>query len=224
MPGPAQVRSTEAIAAFRNSLGTFAERVVAGLDALEGELRRAADWIDNDRPGYWREQLRQAEDGLHEARMELERCLMMTLAGERPACREQKAAVRDWQTRIEYCRDKIERVRKWQRTFHHELLEHRGRLGQLRALIEQEVPQARETLARVVARIDAYQIERPPEAWQEATAGSTASTPAPAPAASVAPPASAATRPVAEATGEPALPDSANPADAAKLSSVSEVS
>lgn len=166
MPGPAQVRSTDAIADFRAAVLRFQERVQGSLDALELELRRTAEWVEHERPTYWRTQLKIAEDSLHNSKLELERCLMMTVAGERPACREQKAAVRDWQRRIDLCREKVEMVRKWQRTFAHELLENRGRIGQMRRLLDNDVPRAASALERMVNRLDAYGIERPPEAMQ----------------------------------------------------------
>lgn len=164
MPGPAHVRSTEAIEAFRQALIRFEERASASLDALGVEVKRASDWIQHDRPAYWGEQLRQAEETLHDSKMELERCLMMTVAGERPTCREQKQAVQDWKARIDYCRDKLETTRTWQRKFSHDVLEHHGRIGQIRRMLEVDLPAARETLQKIVRRLDDYKLELPPAA------------------------------------------------------------
>jgi exonuclease VII large subunit len=180
MSGPAQVRSSPALEAFSAALAKFAERTASALDGLDGELRRASDWLDHDRPPYWQNQLREAEDQVHQAKLELERCLMMTMAGERPACREQKAAVRQGKERVEYCREKCERVRRWQRTFGHELLENRGRIGQLRRLVEIDVPEARATLERILRRLEGYAIEHPPE-HREPTPETAPASPPPAP-------------------------------------------
>lgn len=164
MPGPAQVRSTDAVEAFSAALVRFAERVQNALDALDGEVHRADDWIEHDRPGHWRTQIREAEDRVHETKLDLERCLLMTTVdGQRPACREQKAALAEAKARLEYCRDKAERVRHWQRNFRHEMFEYDGRIGQLRGLLDQQIPAARGMLAKIVRRLEEYQIERPPE-------------------------------------------------------------
>lgn len=163
MSGSAQVRSTDAIEAFRQALIRFQDEAVRAVEALDMELQRAEEWIDNDRPAYWKAQLQMAEQGAHDAKMELARCLMMTTAGERPTCREQRAAVRDWLARVDRCREKLERVRHWQRNFSHESLEHKGRIGQLRRLLEIDVPDARGSLESILRRLDAYQIERPPD-------------------------------------------------------------
>jgi len=109
--------------------------------------------------------LHAAEDGLHQAKLDLERCLLMTVAGERPACREQKAAVKAAQVRLAYCREKADVVKVWQRNFRHESLEFRGRVGQLRRALEHDVPQARAVLMKILRRLEEYQIERPPETF-----------------------------------------------------------
>jgi exonuclease VII large subunit len=164
MSGPAQVRSTPVIEALALALTRFEKRVQAALDTLDGEMHRTEDWLEHDRPGHWKRELHEAEDMLHEAKMNLERCLMMVVAGQRPACREQKAAVAEAQARLAYCREKGDVVKQWQRNFRHESLEYRGRVGQLRRALEHDVPKARTLLMKIVRRLEEYQIERPPEA------------------------------------------------------------
>jgi hypothetical protein len=164
MSSPAQVRSTDAIQALQASLARFQQRVQTALDALDGELRRTADWVEHDRPSHWRNSTHQAEDDLHQAKLDLERCLLMSLAGERPACREQKAALRAAQQRLSYCRDKLDAVKRWQRNFRHEQFEYDGRIGQLRRALEHDVPIARALLNKIIRRLEEYKIERPPEA------------------------------------------------------------
>jgi exonuclease VII large subunit len=164
MSGPAQVRSTPAIEALQAALASFEKRVQAALDTLDGELHRTEDWLEHDRPSHWRGQLYGAEDSLHQTKLDLERCLMMTVAGERPSCREQKAAVKAAQDRLAYCRDKGNTVKQWQRNFRHESLEYRGRVGQLKRALEHDLPRARAVLIKILRRIEEYQIERPPEA------------------------------------------------------------
>lgn len=171
MSTPAQVRSTDAIEALRLALVKFQERVQNALDTLDGELHRTSNWVEHDRPAYWKQQTHDAEDAVHAAKLDLERCLMMTVAGERPACREQKAALVAAKARRAYCQEKSEAVRRWQRNFRHEQFEYDGRIGQLRRLLELGVPKSAVLLKTILRRLDEYQIERPPEAvMPEATA------------------------------------------------------
>jgi len=163
MSSSAQVRSTDAIEALRASLLKFQQRVQNAVDVLDGELHRASNWIEHDRPAYWKQQTHAAEDAVHAAKIELERCLMMTVAGERPTCREQKAALDAAKIRRAYCQEKCDAVRRWQRDLRHEQFEYEGRIGQLRRATEVDVPKAAALLQTILRRLDEYQIERPPE-------------------------------------------------------------
>jgi hypothetical protein len=139
------------------------------LDSLDGELHRAADWVEHDRPSHWRSETHRAEDAVHDAKIELERCLTFSVTGgERPSCREQKAALAAAKARLAYCCEKSEAVKHWQRSFRHESFEYDGRVGQLRRILESDVPRARAVLARILRRLEEYQIERPPDAFAPA--------------------------------------------------------
>jgi hypothetical protein len=110
--------------------------------------------------------IHEAENGVHQAKLDLERCLLMTTVdGQRPACREQKAALVQAKNRLDYCREKLDLVRKWQRNFRHDSMEYHGRVGQLRRVVEQDVPNARAVLAKIVHQLEQYQLEKPPEAF-----------------------------------------------------------
>jgi hypothetical protein len=192
MPGPAQVRSSEAIEVFSLALARFAERVGNALDVIDADLRRADDWIDHDRPSYWRKTIHEAEDAVHQAKLDVERCLLMTTVdGQRPACREQRAALQQAKVRLDYCREKLDLVKKWQRNFRHDSMEYKGRVGQLRWVVEHDVPAARGVLTKIVHHVEQYQLEKPPEAMSgldSQAAPIETMTKAPVPAASSEPP------------------------------------
>lgn len=164
MSQSAQVHSVAAIDRFRLALAEFEQRTTTALDTLMGEIRRASDWLDNDCPAYWLEQEKRAADGVHQAKLDLERCLIFPVAGEKPACREEKAALRAAHQRLDYCREKRQRVRHWQGILQHEVFEYQGRIGQLRRLLEIDLPAARAKLELAIRRIEGYAIERPPDA------------------------------------------------------------
>lgn len=162
MPDSAQVRSVDAVEAFRGALARFEQRVQDALDTLKGEVRRAEDWLQHDRPAYWKEQTRLAADAVQEAKIGLERCLMIPVADEQPVCREERVILKQAQARLDYCRGKAELVKHWKRQFHHELFEYEGRVSQLQRMLETDLPRARTRLQQIVRQLDAYQIERPP--------------------------------------------------------------
>jgi hypothetical protein len=163
MSGPAQVRSVDAIERFRVALVEFEHRAQNALDNLTAELRRATDWLDGDCPAYWVQQEKAAADAVHQAKLDLERCLIFPVAGEKPSCREEKAVLRAAKDRQDYCREKRQLVRRWRGILQHEVFEYLGRIGHLRRLLETELPAARAKLELIIRRVEGYTIERPPE-------------------------------------------------------------
>ncbi len=163
MSGPAHVRSVAAIERFRASLAEFEQRTQNSLDTLTSELNRATDWLEHDCPHYWQQQEKEAADAVHQAKLDLERCLMFPIAGEKPACREERAVLKVAQQRLDYCREKRALVRQWRSVLQHEHYEYAGRIGHLRRLLEIDLPAARAKLNVILRRIENYTIERPPE-------------------------------------------------------------
>ncbi|MBX3424067.1 MAG: hypothetical protein KF688_00180 [Pirellulales bacterium] len=163
MAGPAQVRSIEAVARFRAALARFIERMQGAVEGLDGQLRRAVDWIEHDQPAYWKLKSREAEDAVHNAKLDLERCLAFPLvSGERPSCRAEKALLNRCKARREFCRGQVDKVKNWKRTLNHEVFEYEGRLGALRTLLESDLALAEAALVNILRRLEDYQIEQAP--------------------------------------------------------------
>ena len=164
MSSPAQVRSIASIESFRHALLDFGHRMDEALVELGGQMRRAVDWIEQDQPSYWRHQAREADDAIHETKMNLERCLLNRVADQRPACREQREELKMARVRREFCRAQIERVRHWRRALKHEIFEYEGRIGQLKRVLEQDIPRAIANLEKILRQLEAYRIEQAPRA------------------------------------------------------------
>jgi hypothetical protein len=164
MSGPAQVRSVVALERFRASLVEYEKRTQTALDILTAELRRATTWVEEDRPHYWLQQEKNAADAVHQAKLDVERCLIFTTIGDQqPACREERAALQEAKDRLAYCQDKRQQMRHWQGILQHEVFEFKGRLSQLRRILETELPAARAKLQLIIRQVEGYEIERPLE-------------------------------------------------------------
>lgn len=153
----ANVHSLEAIDTVRLALAKFDDQVRDALVGLEVEMRRILEWLEHDRPKYWKTQMRRAIDQTHEAQQALHRCLMFPIADERPSCYEERAALKAAQARYEYCQEKVERVRHWQQTVRHELFEYQGRISRLVKLVEVDAPQAIGVLQKILCHLEEYQ-------------------------------------------------------------------
>ncbi|MEQ8849705.1 hypothetical protein [Botrimarina sp.] len=159
---PAQVRSFDAIVSVRDELSRFSQRAGDGLDEIAGEIRRVIDWVEHDRPAYWKRRVARAYDEVSEARNELNRRLMYRVADEPPACAEEKAALARAQAHLAYCQDKQSRVREWVSELRHELHEYQGRVAHLKTMAETEAPKAVAMLDRALASLERYASAGPP--------------------------------------------------------------
>jgi hypothetical protein len=160
MSGPAKVYTSEAIEAVRIAILSFIDHVGDALTELAAEMRRTQEWLEHDRPGYWKNQTRIGMDQVHEAQQALHRCLMFPVADERPSCYEERAALKKAQARLAYCEQKSERVRHWQQTLRHELFEYEGRISQLVKLVEIDAPQAIGVLNKIMRHLEEYNAVR----------------------------------------------------------------
>jgi exonuclease VII large subunit len=164
MPGPAYVHNTEAIDSVKAALASFSHQVDEGLTEIAAECRRTLDWLEHDRPRFWKHQTRVAWDEVEQAKKDLHRCLMYPIADERPSCTEQRAALKKARARLAYCEQKAERLKNWCREVRHELFEYEGRISQLKTCAEIDVVQAIAVLSRILARIDEYRALGSPTA------------------------------------------------------------
>jgi hypothetical protein len=160
MNGSANVHSLEAIEATRAALASFRDELEQALAMIDIEMRRVLDWLEHDRPRFWRAQVRRAMDEVTAARAALHRCLMYPIADERPSCHEERAALERAEARLAYCQAKEERLKHWTREVRHEMFEYDGRISQLVELVESDVPQAIGILNKLLARLHEYQAIR----------------------------------------------------------------
>jgi hypothetical protein len=156
----ANVRSLDAIEAVRAALLAFREELEQAVTMIDLEIRRTLDWLEHDRPGYWRRQLREAQDGVTQARAALHRCLMYPINDERPSCYEERAELKKAEARQTYCDEKSERLRHWIREVRHEVFEYEGRISQMKEIIEYDVPRSIAILDRLLVHLHDYQSIR----------------------------------------------------------------
>lgn len=158
---PASVHSFDAIVRVREELQKFAHRSGEGLSELDGEIRRLIDWVEHDRPAFWKEQLRKAFDAEAEAKNNLNRCLMYPINDEQPSCAEERAELKKATARLQYCEEKRKRVREWSQKLRHELHEYHGRVSQLKQATEIDTKTSSALLLRAVEALEKYAAGSP---------------------------------------------------------------
>ncbi|WP_437224444.1 hypothetical protein SH661x_003633 [Planctomicrobium sp. SH661] len=158
----ANVRDIDVIREFRAKLLHFAEELEASLLSMQLDLQRAAEWVEQDRPHYWTNQVRHAFDQVAATRTAYNTCRLRTVAGHRSACIEEKVAHEKAQRRLQHCQEQVERVRQWSIKIRHDADEFRGRMASIRRLLESDIPQALAHLDRSATILEGYaEISRP---------------------------------------------------------------
>ncbi len=156
MSHSARVTSIDAIVEFRGALRTFEADASAAMLSLDEQTRRALNWLDNEAPAYWRQEIRRCSDLVARTRSELETCKMRTVAGQRAACLEELEAFRAAQRKLRLAEEKVEVVRQWAQKIRRELDDYRGRTMGLRMALERDLPRTFGLLDRTISSLDAY--------------------------------------------------------------------
>ena len=71
MSGSAHVQSSEAIEVVKAALIFFKDQVDQALSTNDLEMRRVLDWLEHDRPRYWKTRVRVAHDEVTAAKAAL---------------------------------------------------------------------------------------------------------------------------------------------------------
>lgn len=152
----ADVRNIEAINDFRIALIIFIEDAQSALQMMGMELNQTSEWIEHDRPQYWKNQERVAFDRVAQTRTAYETCRMRTVAGHRPSCIEERVAYEAAKRRVQHCHEQIEVIKRWARKLSQESDEFVGRLARLQAMLEVDLPKAVARLERMSATLEEY--------------------------------------------------------------------
>jgi hypothetical protein len=152
----ANVRSFDAIRLFRAAVIEAEADLVSVLGQLRQEILRTLEWLDHDRPAHWQHQSRLCSDKLAQARTELARRQMITVAGHRPECIEEKKALRRAKENLEHANQMIQTVRQWSIKAHHKSDEYSCQIGRLEQALLVDIPAMRSLLDRILASLEAY--------------------------------------------------------------------
>ena len=152
----AKVRSIDAVGTFSAALKNFEEEASGALTSLDMEVRRALEWIHQERKEYWKQQVRRRQDKVAEARGDLERCMTYRSTDEQPSCHEEKIALEKAKRRLRVAEEKVRIVRHWARVLDHEVHEFRGSMNQLAHWLQVDHPQSVAALERMMSALSAY--------------------------------------------------------------------
>lgn len=155
MSESAQVNEIAVLEDFRAALCTFAEETQDALGVVEMEIRRAIDWLD-DQKRSWGKEVRAREDDVVTAKAALAQRKLARTFDREPDCTEQEKALRLARLRLEEAHDKVDACHRWHPVLRREIEEYEGRARRLGGLVEGQLPRGVALLERLIASLDSY--------------------------------------------------------------------
>jgi len=155
MHGSANVTSIEALGELRAALCGFGDKAAEAVCAADAEIHRTVDWL-GEQLAYWTHEVRRWEDEVFRARGELSRRRMIRISDRPPDCSEQEEALERARQALAHAENQVERTRRWQRLWQEAVIEYQGPVGQLKGLLEGDLPRAIALLERKIETLDGY--------------------------------------------------------------------
>ena len=152
----ADVREIEAVRDWLAALASFREAAQNSIVGTDQEIRRGFDWIE-DQMKRWQRSLKDDEENVHMAKMELSGRQIPNQDGKYPDTTLQERNLRRAVARRDHTMDKIEACRRWLSKLPKAVDEsYTGAARRLGGLLDTELPRATVDLDRRIASLEAY--------------------------------------------------------------------
>jgi hypothetical protein len=113
-PGQADVRSSEAIEAFRSNLIVYLSQARSALEEVSADLLRTRTWIEDDQRRYWEQQLKRRAKELEQAQQALFSARLSILDQQSSA---EQLAVHRAKRAVEEGESKLRVLKRWARDY-----------------------------------------------------------------------------------------------------------
>ena len=164
MSQSANVKSVDAIKRFHAAVLMFQEEARLCVSSLELQLLKVIEWLERDRPGFWKREIEVCYREQSEARVRLHQCRMRRTGDFRPSCHEEKKDLEKAKKDLHFAQKQIPVVKYWTVNARHEANEYHGRSSQLTQMLERDIPRLLNLLREAVERLEAYESIQVPGA------------------------------------------------------------
>ncbi len=162
MSSQATVHSVEALKRFGAALSLYGDDTLAALGAVDAEVRRTVLWLEQNRPGYWHDQIKRRRELVSQARGEVFRKKLQKRPDYTPPMSEQVENLRKAEASLQEAEKRLTLVRKWQPRLQHAVLEYHASVQRIKEIAATDIPNAALLLGRIVEALEAYLRVQPP--------------------------------------------------------------
>jgi hypothetical protein len=153
MPERAQVRSVDALEAFRSNLIIYLSKARPTLEEVSADVQRMRGWIENDQRAHWEGEVRRRSRALEEAQAAL---FSSRLSRMREASAAEQMAVQRTKRALDEAQDKLRVLKKWNRVFDNQVDPLVKQMEKLHTVLAHDMVHAVAYLAQAINTLDAY--------------------------------------------------------------------
>jgi hypothetical protein len=151
----AKVTSIRALEEFREALCAFGIDGQEALGAVDLQVRRAIQWL-NDQQKYWARQIRERQEELNRAKIELQMRKFENRDGRGRGTSEPEKNLRRAEARFKEATEKAANCKRWQPQLQHAVMEYYGPARQLSGALEGDLKHAVALLDQKLESLEAY--------------------------------------------------------------------
>ncbi len=149
------VRSIDALEELQTGLIRYADQAQVTLDAVQREVQRTLDWLD-ERVRHWQNEVRRSQEEMQRARAAYERCMASGDREHPPSCGHFEAAVYEARRRLAQAEADLRMAAEARKAVLAEVDVYQREASRLRALVQNDTPKAVETLRYKVTVLRSY--------------------------------------------------------------------
>ncbi len=157
----AKVQSLNALRDVKFAVTDFAESVARTLTSVDADINRITQWLSQDRPAYWKLQVRKREEAMAKIQGDIMRKRIIA-APEPASIVEEQKALEKAKRRVESAQRKLEAVRRWAPVWEREALLYKTSCRGITEAVHRDMPAAAVRLDLLTKSLDAYlQLQAP---------------------------------------------------------------
>jgi hypothetical protein len=161
MSEAARVNSTEALKQAKAAMADFSDSIVSALASVDADINRVSSWLNQDRPAYWKRQVRLQEEGVIKIKTDIMRKRIIAAPEPASVVEEEKQLDRA-KIKLEHAQKRFAAVKRWGPVWDREALLYKTSTHGLTEYLHRDVPTAVARLERMMTSLEEYTRIAPP--------------------------------------------------------------
>ncbi|MGH7241924.1 MAG: hypothetical protein ACREJD_00720 [Phycisphaerales bacterium] len=155
MSDSARISSVAPLRDLKVALNEFIEQINVAFASVDSEIGRMGQWLQQERPAYYKAAVRRVEDAVTRAKGDISRKQYMR-APEPVSVVEERKALEKLKRRLEELQRKQDAVRKWAPRWEREAMMYKSTCRPLTEFVSATLPRAIDRLEKMATAIEDY--------------------------------------------------------------------